>query len=224
MMKEKSKDEVEIIQTGSSYDDLHMCRNVSTYEKNIIFYPTTDFDFMMVYRKFTVKDFTGEVKDGKDFDQKIETEKLESDDAFIMVPSNHLGYVKLLVTEKGRKMLTEKESKLLSHIDHNGFLSNDAFKKGLVMDESTEVIYSRLPEIKYIASGPAISNYETEERGFTYDFVHAFPCATWPEVAHRWNKRPRDANWPNEALRNEIIKGNIYIIMDIFYYYKYIRL
>jgi hypothetical protein len=210
MVKKTSKDEMEIVQTGSSYDDLHMCRNVSTYDKNVIFYPPTDFDFMMVYKKFTVKDLTGEVKDGMDYNDKIRSEKIGSHDAFIMLPSKHLGYVKLFVTEKGHAMLKEKESKLLKHIDEEGFLLNDAFSKGVVMDQATEVIYSRIPETKFIASGPAISNYENEHRGYTYDFVHAFPCATWPEVAHRWNKRPRDANWPNEGIRNDMIKGKTF--------------
>ncbi|XP_053387199.1 uncharacterized protein LOC128550992 [Mercenaria mercenaria] len=182
-----------------------------------IFFPGTDFDFMMLYTKFTVKDFTGENKETIDENEAICRAKRESDCAFIMVPSTHLGYVKVFVAEKGRKLLQEKESVLMKHIDEEGFLTNDAFKEGIVTDQSTEIIYSRLPEMKYIASGPAISNYEHEEIGYTYDFVNAFPCETWPEVANRWNKRPRDANWPHEDLRNEIMKDGCAIVPVGFY-------
>lgn len=202
-IREKSKDEVKIIQTGSSFDDLHMCRHVSFDEKDVLFFPATDFDVMLVYTKFTVEDHTGR----NTADAEEDSVKHTSDCAFIMVPSSHLGYVKIIVTDKGRQMLHDKKSKLVKHIDDEGCLTNDAFKAGVVTDSSTEVIYSRVPEVKYTESGPAVSNYEHEAEGYTYDFVYAFPCSSWPEVANRWNKRQRDADWPKEELREEIIKG-----------------
>lgn len=200
---EKSKDELKIIQTGSSFDNLHMCRNISVYERDVHFVPATDFDFMLIYTKFMVEDHTGR----NTADVVEESAKHTSECAFIMVPSSHLGYVKILVTDKGRQLLDDRKSKLVKHIDDEGCFTNDAFRAEVMTDSSIEVIYSRVPEIKYTASGPALSIYEHEADGYTYDFVHAFPCSTWPEIANRWNKRKRDANWPSEELREEIIQG-----------------
>lgn len=210
LLQAKSKNGATVMQTGSSYDDLHMCRNLSASEKDTHFFPGTDFDFMMVYNEFMVEDFTGMKKDGTEVGELIAAAKMSSDCAFLMIPSDHLGYVQLVVTNKGRQMLLDRKSRLLNYIDEEDCLTNDAFKEGCVSDDSTEIIYSRVPKIKYISSGPAISNYEHEAEGYSYDFVHAFPCGKWPEVANRWNKRPRDASWPKEHLRNEIVKGNVF--------------
>jgi hypothetical protein len=58
------------------------------------------------------------------------------------------------------------------------------FKVGIVPEQvdDTEILYER-QKPTYTVSGPALSNTEREPDGFTYDFVHSFPCDAWPDIA-----------------------------------------
>lgn len=213
LMSKASNGEVEIIQTGSSYDDLHLCRHVQAAgaDKKAVFFPLTDFDMMIVYTMFIVADFTP--PPAADIDT-LQLAVKQSDCAFLMVPSTHIGYVKLLVTDKGHKMLEENKNRFLNYIDKDGFLRNDAFRDGIPQqsDPNTQVIYSRVLEGKYVSAGPAISNLSNAHEGFTYDFVHTFRCYSWPRVAHRFSKRPRDANWPSKELIQEMMAAGCAVV------------
>lgn len=65
----------------------------------------------------------------------------------------------------------------------------------------------------YILSGPAITAIQHASDGYTYDFVHAFPCPVWPSITKGWMGRARKCRWPNESLIEEIPKGKIYMFI-----------
>ena len=211
LVHKQSGGNVDVIQTGSSYDDLHFCRNISELEGKKQFFPPTDFDLMMICKEYPVEDYThikcAEINtDGKSMiSEAIRTSKA----AFLMVQSDHLGYVNLLVTDKGKEILQTKNQPHV--VTESGLLPNNVFLPGKASDKNVEVIYRRVPMKNLISTGPALSDMEYEDRGYTYDYVFVFPCGQWPHVAERWNKRPRDAHWPSRSLINEIMTGKLHL-------------
>ena len=104
-------------------------------------------------------------------------------------------------------MLRRRNCDIIDDITSDGFLPNGALKKKSVagdLEEGVELLYSRLPQ--YVCSGPALSLLE-DEKGISYDFVYAFPCDTWPEMAINWTKRHRPDGWPSKHILQSIIEG-----------------
>ena len=113
------------------------------------------------------------------------------------------------MTDVGREMLRRPNCDIEDDITSDGFLPNGALKKKSVagnLEEGVELLYSRLPQ--YVCSGPALSLMDDAEKGISYDFVYAFPCNTWPEMAINWTKRHRPDGWPPKHVMQSIIEGN----------------
>lgn len=210
-LHEISAGEVSVSQTGSSFDDLHMSRMLTNSCGKAVFYPPVDFDLMMSYVTYKILDksvlhiSTGECD--TDLNDLI---KMASEFA-IMIPTQYPGYVKLLLTNKGRSMLASRKPrcKFEQYVTKEGFIPNMIFKAGIILPEQvddTEILYER-QKLTYTVSGPALSNTEHEPDGFTYDFVHSFPCDAWPDIAINWTRRPRPGKWPTDVLIPDIIQG-----------------
>lgn len=199
-----------VSQTGSSFDDLHLSRLLTNSSGKSVFYPPIDFDFMMSYVAYKILDkSTLQISTGEcDTDLK-DLIKMSGEFA-IMIPSQYPGYVKLLLTNKGRSVLASRKPrcKLEQYVTKEGFIPNMIFKAGIVPEQvdDTEILYER-QKPTYTVSGPALSNTEHEPDGFTYDFVHSFPCDAWPDIAINWTRRPRPGKWPTDVLIQDILQG-----------------
>ena len=210
-LRKLSGQEFSVSQTGSSYDELHLSRFLANDEDGTHrYYPPIDFDFMMTYEEYKLLDrSTTEVSVQKDKTSTIQNLCHTSTCFAIMVASSGPGYVKLLVTDAGRRMLRRPSCDIGDDLTEDCFLPNWVFKKRALpegLEEGVECLYSRGP--RYVSSGPALSNVDNKAEGFTYDFVQAFPCATWPDIALNWTKRHRPFEWPPVHVIQEIIQGN----------------
>lgn len=207
-MNEKAGGTLNVAQTGSSYDELHLSRVLYKDEKGRdVFYPPIDFDFMMTFEEYKILDRS--MHDPAD-DETLKHLLQTSTFFGITVPTVSPGYVKIMITDAGRRMLQRPKCKIEKEISREGFLPNFIFKKkGLPeqLQEGVELLYSR--QLSYVSSGPALTNMDNEAEGFTYDFVHAFPCETWPDLAVNWTKRHRSYGWPPKHVLQDIIQGNL---------------
>ncbi|OWF38558.1 uncharacterized protein LOC110466147 [Mizuhopecten yessoensis] len=231
---------IEVIQVGSSYDDLHLTR-VLDHNGSHVFFPELDFDFDMIYLNYIVAESNSSSNDQYDA-EKISSVQ-EPDDAngkqqtgspigvpakepkapFAIIESTpNPGYVKLRVTPHGRQMVKKPGCVIGNFITSGGYLLNTAFTSEFVAENvNTEIIYSRTDQLVtetlketgidsqgytpiYTKSGPAITEIDKAGEGVTYDFVHAFPCLTWPTVAKGWADRARKCHWPGETLIQKI--------------------
>ncbi|XP_033753853.1 uncharacterized protein LOC117337136 [Pecten maximus] len=61
--------------------------------------------------------------------------------------------------------------------------------------------------------GPA-SNLGNEHSNLNldFDFVKSFRCYGWPKDADEWVTRPRLHNWPDQALRDQIVQGGCHLV------------
>lgn len=299
MLKTKV-DGIDIIQAGSSFDELHMTRVLDKPETQRKFFPDIDFDFDLVYTGYIVDDeistdnkthvhkddttkteyesngptlssdamvghdgtetstdiadriisptegptscginvINKSLADSTNIEQRdipktkgnangvtpfisssgfAMTEQLQQDKFGKMIPTDQPGYVKLFVTETGRNMLQKPGCRIGYFVNQDGYLLNTAFSSDIItkqdIEKADEVIYSRTNQ-EYVLSGPAITDVHLEGKGFTYDFVHAFPCNTWPSCAKGWMDRARSCHWPNEKVIDRISKGK-FIALDI---------
>ena len=203
-LREVSAEEISIDQTGSSYDELHLSRVLTNEDSGThVYYPPIDFDFMMTFEQYKLLD-----KSCPDLssltDSTLQDLRATSPCFAVMVATSSPGYVKLLVTDSGRHMLRKPNCKIGNDMNEEHFLPNWVFKRIAIPEE----LQTLTRGIKYVSSGPALSNVDNEADGFTYDFVYAFPCETWPELAVNWTKRYRPFDWPPKHLLEEIIQGN----------------
>ncbi|XP_060083051.1 uncharacterized protein LOC132562330 [Ylistrum balloti] len=241
---------IEVIQVGSSYDDLHLTRLFKKDDGSDLFFPEVDFDFDMIYIDYVVaennitstseSDINGksgghssadDVKGDLQTGSSTCSSKTGPEAHFaIMESSSCPGYVKLRVTPYGRQMLNRPGCIIGNFISSHGYLLNNAFTSGLVSETGhTEIVYSRrgqyVDEILrqsgfdgqeeipvYTKTGPAITGIQKASHGYTYDFVHAFPCPTWPNVAKGWADRARGCHWPNESLIQNIVREGCLLV------------
>ncbi|XP_062602066.1 uncharacterized protein LOC134263699 [Saccostrea cucullata] len=209
ILKEKSKGEGDVAQTGSSYDGLHLSRLLQLSSGKNVFYPPIDFDFMMTYVNYRILDKSDDEPGDNELKPLVEASK----DFAIMVPSSFPGYVKLLITENGRKLIKKPKCEFEKHITKDGYIPNFVFKTKLFPEQydKVEVLYER-EKSKYVTSGPALSDYSHESDGYSYDFVHSFPCLTWPNVAINWTRRKKPTGWPSNDMIKEIIKDGCGVV------------
>ena len=204
LLTEKSTGDGYVAQTGSSFDGLHLSRLLETSAGKYVFYPPIDFDFMMTYVNYTILDNSGEAVGSDVMDFMIQNSK----EFAIMVPSLNPGYVKLVITEAGKRMIQKPQCEFEKHITNSGFIPNFVFKAKLFPEqyENVEVLYER-EKSRYVSSGPALSDFSRYADGYSYDFVHSFPCETWPMFAVNWIRRPKSTGWPCKDLIEDIVKG-----------------
>lgn len=245
-------DGIDIIQVGSSFDELHMTRFQKQTDGKYVFFPNIDFDLDMVYTDYIVDDIrlhdigTTNVESSikqltPDESTKVYVKGVlsesangnESENAAMtidkhaatstaehfgkMVPTKEPGYVKLYVTNTGREMLQKPGCRIGNFVTKDGFLLNTALSSGVVKevdDPNIEVIYRRTKH-RFTLSGPAITDTHLANVGVSYDFVHAFPCPTWPLCAQGWMNRARTCKWPDETIIETISKGRIHIFIYI---------
>ena len=203
-LNEKSKVEGLVAQTGSSFDDLHLCRLLEVGNGRHKFFPPIDFDFMILYTKYEILDKTD--AGGLDFQELVRT----SETFGIMIPSKFPGYVKLLVSVNGKAKLKDRKGKCYidEYITSEVFLPNNIFRSKVISGDEgdVEVLYKR-QKSSYVASGPALSNIDNEADGYTYDFVQSFPCNTWPQIAVNWIRRHKPGGWPTPEQIQDISQG-----------------
>ncbi|XP_061169775.1 uncharacterized protein LOC133179071 [Saccostrea echinata] len=209
ILREKSKGEGDVAQTGSSYDGLHLSRLLQLSSGKHVFYPPIDFDFMMTYVKYKILDKSDDKSGANEVKSLVET----SQDFAIMVPSSYPGYVKLLITENGKQLIKKPKCEFEKYITEDGYIPNFVFKTKLFPGQydKVEVLYQR-ENAKYVTSGPALSDYSHESDGYSYDFVHSFPCLTWPNVAINWTRRTKPTGWPSNELIREITKDGCGVV------------
>ncbi|KAK3089551.1 hypothetical protein FSP39_004526 [Pinctada imbricata] len=207
LLQDKSDGEALVVQTGSSYDGLHLSRLLQSTSGKHIFYPSIDFDFMMIYRKYEILDQSSATTDLQ--------ETLQSSKEFaVMIHGSYTGYVRLAITNHGREMIQRPKCDFQEFITTDGYIPNFIFKTKLFPDhyQDAEVLYQREAP-KYTSSGPALSDFTPEQTtGHSYDFVHTFPCKTWPGVALNWTRRPRPTGWPSKELVLSITKDGCAVV------------
>ncbi|XP_033736071.1 uncharacterized protein LOC117324371 [Pecten maximus] len=229
---------IDVIQVGSSYDDLHLARLLKSEEGSYQFFPEVDFDFDMIYLSYVVgeTDISGTREGDADCNGQClpsstnltgsslgDSGKVQQPFA-VMESSSCPGYVKLRVTPHGRQMLKKPGCRIGNFITPKGYLLNTAFTSGLVNEGGrTEIVYSRVGQFVtdvlqksettvYTKTGPAITEINKACHGYTYDFVHAFPCSTWPTVAKGWADRARRCQWPNDTLIQNIVRDGCLLV------------
>ncbi|CAC5413024.1 unnamed protein product [Mytilus coruscus] len=210
-LNELSKGEGMVAQTGSSFDDLHLSRIFQDSHGCHKFYPPIDFDFMMTYVNYVIQDKTDKPKNENDFNDLRKSVQTFG----IMIAGANPGYVKILITNFGRAILESKKEKcdFNQHITVEGFLPNNIFRMKVIPEqmEDEEILYKR-QKSTYTVSGPALSDLEHEPEGYTYDFVHAFPCPSWPSIALNWIKRHKPGEWPNQELIEDIVQDGCAVV------------
>ncbi|OWF44156.1 uncharacterized protein LOC110458757 [Mizuhopecten yessoensis] len=111
------------------------------------------------------------------------------------------GYVHLELLQRGQK-IHPRLWKSLVPVGDVFFVSSEIYRQefSCTMNQPNMEIH-----------GPAITIKGSEVTNFIdLDKVSSFPCYNWPSEANEWVGRPR--NWPDKALRDQIINGGCQLV------------
>ncbi|XP_033755487.1 uncharacterized protein LOC117338305 [Pecten maximus] len=136
-------------------------------------------------------------------DTCIPPDKRENTYAIMRETDSRPGYVALEVVQMGEKA--------------NNYLLKSVVPVGHLQFISSE-IYVRVWYDDFIKSlpveihGPANTVNDQTSAAVATDYVVSFQCCNWPKVADEWVTRPRFYNWPDQALRDQIVQDGCHLV------------
>lgn len=123
-----------------------------------------------------------------------------------LVPTNHPGYVQLIVSELDEEVNTT-------------FMSTVSFKEFWSEVVNKTALYSlmsgpHLPPGGVAVSGPALSRRDRPGRrnNYSHDYVPCIRCVKWTTLAEGWAGRKRPVDWPKQGLILEIVNEGCHVV------------
>ncbi|XP_060063717.1 uncharacterized protein LOC132544161 [Ylistrum balloti] len=116
------------------------------------------------------------------------------------------GYTHLELVQLGREYEKELFESVVP-VGNKSFLSSQLFTGSY--NEGMSDVYRTRTE----THGPATTMRGKDCNADTdFDIVISFPCYDWPQDADEWLTRPRLKNWPDKALRDQIVQDGCHLV------------
>ncbi|XP_033753774.1 uncharacterized protein LOC117337097 [Pecten maximus] len=114
------------------------------------------------------------------------------------------GYVTLELVQLGERVHEHVIESIIPDRDAY-FISSEIYTR---CDQDSMSGHFQLPTEIH---GPACT-MEYEHNNLNVDYVKSFRCYRWPKEAGEWVTRPRLHNWPDQALRDQIVQGGCHLV------------
>ncbi|XP_069140469.1 uncharacterized protein [Argopecten irradians] len=98
-------------------------------------------------------------------------------------------------------------AKAIVPVGEQFFVSSEVFRHFIIDG------FGKRLNLNFQTHGPAANVFgEHGHQCIDYDCVYSFKCPNWPHEAKEWTIRPRLNGWPDEALRDEIVRSGCYLV------------
>ncbi|XP_060075533.1 uncharacterized protein LOC132555197 [Ylistrum balloti] len=159
----------------------------------------SDKDFMFIYKNVTVicpNQDTGLPQSSADTSVLLMRDTADS----------RPGYVTLQFLHRGGKCPSHLMASVVPVLDQL-FVSSEVYQR---IDRD---MYSNFLQIAFETNGPASAlTYKDNKESISMDTASSLHCPYWPKEANEWVSRPRLHEWPDKALRDQIVQGGCQLV------------